>query len=228
MLRCCGPVWEAHNRSKLQVSKQGGYKQPQRHFSKMFTAAAFFCCCWFQHEGIWSQAFHRHQKWRDLVWCHRQPTLSCFKGVVWTEITGLLTHLFCAAVNMLILLHVDPRETDLYSFTHLPIFTHVTNIICCFDNICSVFKHYKSEWFSNKKPFTEPFQNQLWDLFSFFSLLMSDWCWGAFVVWLLFKLHKWDNFLKNASTRTFHYFTQFFLLFPLYHCVAHFVARCYA
>lgn len=132
----------------------------------MFTAAVI---CWFQHKGIWSLAFCEYQKWRDLIWCHTQPTLSYFKGARWTEITGLLTYLFCAAVNMLILLlGTLERQNGLY-FSHA--FTYFTNIICCFDNICSVSKHCKSERFSNKNPFTEPFQNQCLDFFFFLPLI---------------------------------------------------------
>lgn len=183
----------------------------------MFTAAVI---CWFQHKGIWSLAFCEYQKWRDLIWCHTQPTLSYFKGARWTEITGLLTYLFCAAVNMLILLlGTLERQNGLY-FSHA--FTYFTNIICCFDNICSVSKHCKSERFSNKKPFTEPFQNQCLDFFFFFLSyegLVSRGNNGVIIVWAAtLERHR---FYKKESTRTFHPSTQFIWSFPLYHSVAH-------
>lgn len=119
----------------------------------------------------------------NLLWV---TSRSCMNRNNWVTDASFLCS--CEYANFIA---CDLRETESFSHT----FAHFTNIICCFDNICSVSKHYKSEWFSNKKPFTEAFQN-LCFYFSFFSYerLVSRGNDGAIIVWA--ATLRWHHFIR--------------------------------
>lgn len=118
----------------------------------------------------------------SLLWV---TSRSCMNRNNWVTDASFLCS--CEYANFIA---CDLRETESFSHT----FAHFTNIICCFDNICSVSKHYKSEWFSNKKPFTEA-QN-LCFYFSFFSYerLVSRGNDGAIIVWA--ATLRWHHFIR--------------------------------